>query len=80
MHDLKTMRQGALLLAGAIAVSACNDGEPQPDPAALDAHYNRIIADQEAERRKLIEEARDREDVRENEMDAREENYANAAD
>ncbi|HEX8642682.1 MAG TPA: hypothetical protein VF702_02075 [Allosphingosinicella sp.] len=80
MPDLKTMRGGAVLAAGALAISSCSGGEPQPDPAAIDAHLNKFIADEEIERRRLVEEARQREDVRENEMDAREENYTNSTE
>ncbi|HEX8192824.1 MAG TPA: hypothetical protein VF552_07970 [Allosphingosinicella sp.] len=75
-----TPRAGALLLAAALAVCACSRSEPEPDPAALDAHFNNMIAEEEAERRRLIEAARDREDVRENEMEQREENYAQQPD
>ena len=80
MHDFKTYRRAALLLAAAVVVSGCGRSEPEPDPAALDAHFNNIIAEDEAQKARLIEEARDREDVRENEMDQREENYAQQAD
>lgn len=73
MHHLKFLRP-ALLLA-ALPVSACSRSEPQPDPKVLDAHFNKIIADEEAERRRLVEAARDREDVREQEMEERAENY-----
>jgi hypothetical protein len=80
MHDMKTICRTALLLAAALAASGCGRGEPEPDPAALDAHFNNIIAEDEALKARLIEEARDREDVRENEMDRREENYAQQPD
>ena len=73
-------RPAALLLAAALGASACGRGEPTPDPAALDAHFNNMIAEEEAERRRLVEEARDREDVRENEMEEREKNYAQTPD
>ncbi|HZF96437.1 MAG TPA: hypothetical protein VEZ20_16360 [Allosphingosinicella sp.] len=75
MHDLKTIRRAALLLAAALAVSACNRGDSEPDPAALDAHFNKMIAEDEAERRRLVEAARDREDVRNKEMEQRAHNY-----
>jgi flagellar motility protein MotE (MotC chaperone) len=80
MHDVKRPGAAALILAAALAASACGRGTPEPDPAALDAHFNNIIAEDEAQKARLIEEARDREDVRENEMDRREENYAKQAD
>jgi flagellar motility protein MotE (MotC chaperone) len=80
MHDVKTMKAAALLIAAALAATACGRGESEPDPAALDAHFNNMIAEEEAERRRLVEAARDREDIRENEMDQREENYAQQAD
>jgi hypothetical protein len=63
-----------------LAAASCGSGEPEPDNAVLDAHFNKIIADDEAERRNLVEAARDREDVREQEMEAREANYADAPD
>ena len=80
MHDHLTIRRAALLLAAALAVSGCGRSEPEPDPAALDALFNNISAEDEALKARLIEEARDREDVRENEMDRREENYAQQPD
>jgi hypothetical protein len=73
-------RPAALLLAVASLAAACGSGTSDPDPAVLDAHFNKIIADDEAERRRLVEAARDREDVRENEMEAREQNYAQTPD
>ena len=80
MPDPTTMRLAPLLIAAALAAPGCGRSEPAPDPAALDAHFNNMIAEEEAERRRLIEEARDREDVRENEMEQRERNYAEAPD
>ena len=74
LHKNMTLRPAALLLA-ALAVSACGRGEPEPDPAALDAHFNNMIAEEEAERRRLIEAARGREDVRNKEMEQRADNY-----
>jgi hypothetical protein len=69
-----TVARAALL--SVLLLCACSRSQPQPDPKVLDAHFNKIIADEEAERRRLVEEARDREDVREQEMEDRAENYS----
>lgn len=79
MPHLKPSRAAALLFAGTALISlasACGNDNSEPDNAVLDAHFNKIIADEEAERSRLVEEARDREDVREKEMEERSENYA----
>lgn len=60
----------AALLA-AIALGGCGRDDEEADPAALDQAFNQIIANDQAERRRLVEEARDREDVREREMEQR---------
>jgi flagellar motility protein MotE (MotC chaperone) len=80
MHDVKTMSAAALLLAAAFAAAACGRSKSEPDPAALDAHFNKMIAEDEAERRRLVEAARDREDVRNKEMEQRAQNYRDKAD
>ena len=53
------------------ALRGGGERKPQPDPAVLDNHFNKIIADEEAEQRRLVEEARDREDQRMREMEQR---------
>jgi len=63
-----------------LALAACGERQPKPDNAAIDRHLNQMIVDEEAERRRLIEEARDREEVREREMEQREANYSNSSD
>ena len=63
-------------LLSLLLLCACSRSQPQPDPKVLDAHFNKIIADEETERRRLVEAARDREDVREQEMEDRAENYS----
>ena len=73
------MRAAPLFIAAAL-LSACGQEEIKPDPAAIDAHLNKIKVDEEREKARLIEAARDREDVREDEMNAREENYAQTPD
>ena len=80
MPDLKTLLPATLLLCAALALSGCGRSQPEPDPAALDAHFNNMIAEEAAERRRLVDAARDREDVRENEMEQREQNYAEQPD
>jgi len=77
MPKLRLASFAGLILA--LPLAACGETEPKPDPAVIDAHLNRLIADQEAERRRLVEEARAREDVREEEMAERESNFAENA-
>ncbi|MEA3016157.1 MAG: hypothetical protein QOI38_879 [Sphingomonadales bacterium] len=64
----------AALLIG-IGLSGCGGEEAEADPAALDQAFNQIIANDQAERRRLVEEARDREEVREREMEQRAAGY-----
>ena len=80
MPDLTRVRPAALFLVAALTVSACGRSDPEPDPAALDAHFNNMVAEEAAERLRLVDAARDREDVRENEMEQRERNYAEQPD
>ncbi|HEX8654322.1 MAG TPA: hypothetical protein VF693_03755 [Allosphingosinicella sp.] len=56
-------------------MSGCRGGEAEADPAALDQAFNQIIVNDQAERRRLVEEARDREEVREQEMEQRAAGY-----
>jgi hypothetical protein len=79
MHQWTFLRPAPLLIAAAL-LSACGEEEITPDPAAIDAHLNKIEVDEEREKARLIEAARDREDMREDEMNAREENYAQTPD
>jgi hypothetical protein len=58
-------------LAAGFLLSGCGGDEAEADPAALDQAFNQIIANDQAERRRLVEEARDREDVRVREMEQR---------
>lgn len=58
------------LLLG-LALGGCGRADEEADPAALDQAFNQIIANDQAERRRLVEEARDREEVREREMELR---------
>lgn len=53
------------------ALVACGSGSPEPDPAVLDETLNNIIAADEAARAQLVEEARQREEQRVREMEAR---------
>jgi hypothetical protein len=53
----------------------CGPSQPEPDPVVLDRHFNNMIAAEEAERARLVEEARAREDVRAREMDERRANF-----
>jgi hypothetical protein len=79
MHRFKRRRRfaGALLLTGLAA--ACGRSEPEVDPAAVDSHLNQIIANEVTQRANLIDEARAREDVREQEMEERIDNYSGKA-
>ncbi|HEX8528331.1 hypothetical protein [Allosphingosinicella sp.] len=73
-----------ILAALLLLPAACGGGEPEADPAAIDNHLNQILAREEADREKLVAEARIREAVRESEMEQDAVNYsnnrANAAD
>jgi hypothetical protein len=83
MSDLNPLRAASIVavaVAAAALPSACGSETVEPDNAALDAHFNRIIADDEAERRRLVEEARTREEVRAKEMEERRLDKANAPD
>jgi hypothetical protein len=79
MHQFIRTRRlaGALLLTGLAA--ACGRGEPDVDPAVVDSHLNQIIANDLAERANLVDEARAREEVREQEMEERIDNYSGKA-
>ena len=80
MPKLRLSARAALILSVAPALAACGESEPKPDPAVIDQHLNQLIAQDEAERRRLVEDARAREDVREQEMKQREANIvANAS-
>lgn len=72
MPKLRFAAFAGLLLA---PLAACGESEPKPDPAIIDQHLNQLIAQDEAERRRLVEEARAREDVREAEIKERETNF-----
>lgn len=74
MPKLRLAAFAGLLLT--LPLAACGESEPKPDPAVIDQHLNEAIARDEAERRRLVEEARAREDVREEEMKEREANIA----
>ena len=54
-----------------LSLGGCGGGEPKPDNVAIDQTLNQLIANDEAERRQLVEEARIREDAREKEMENR---------
>ena len=58
-----------------LALSSCGGGE-EGDPAAIDAHLNQLIKNDEADRRRRVLEARQREAVREREMEANAANYS----
>jgi hypothetical protein len=77
MPKLRFAASAGLFLA--LTLAACGEKEPKPDPAVIDEHLNRLIAQEEAEDRRLVEEARAREDVREQEMKDREVNYVENA-
>ena len=80
MARLRKTPVAAAALILPFAAGGCGGGEPEPDNAAIDRTLNQIIANEQANRERLVEEARDREDIREREMEQREENYGNAAD
>ena len=67
---------GALMLLG---LAACSRGDPEPDPVVLDQTFNNIIAEQEAQRARLVEEARIREAQRMREMEENATAYEAAA-
>lgn len=73
------MQRRIAILSAAIAagflLSGCGGDEAEADPAALDQAFNQIISNDQAERRRLVEEARDREEVREREMEQRAAGY-----
>jgi uncharacterized lipoprotein YmbA len=75
---LKQIQTAALLLAVSTA-AGCSPGQPEPDPVALDRTLNNLIAAQDAERARLVEEARVREELREQEMDQRRNAYSGNA-
>jgi hypothetical protein len=74
-HLARRALAGAALISS-LALTACGEDEPKPDPAVIDQHLNKLIRDDEANKNRLREEARDREDLREHEMKQREANYA----
>ena len=65
----------AAVAAAALCLAGCRDSEPEVDPAAVDAHLNGIIANEAKAREQLVEDARDREDVREEAMEQRAADY-----
>jgi len=76
LRGMPNLRRASLAgLIVALPLAACGQSEPKPDPAVIDRHLNQLIAEEEAERRRLVEEARAREDVREQEMKQREADY-----
>ena len=70
----------AALLLSSLLVAGCGRDEPEGDPAAIDAHLNAIVARDDAERARLVTEARAREAVRMREMEQNEQNYAEMPD
>lgn len=69
------------LSALALLVSSACGPDREPDPAALDRTLNNLIAEQEAERARLVEDARLREEQRAREVAERAANRsADAAD
>lgn len=74
MPNLRLAAIAGLVLASALA--ACGEREPKPDAAVIDQHLNNMMAQEEAEQRRLVEEARQREDLREREMEQREANFS----
>ena len=72
-------RAAAFAFAAAAALAGCGS-EPRADPAAVDAHLNQIRAHEEAERQRLVAEARAREQVRMQETKERVENYTNTTE
>ena len=76
MLNLRRLGFAGAALILPLALVACGERQVQPDNAAIDRHLNQMIVEEEAERRRLIEEARDREEVREKEMEQRAANYS----
>jgi hypothetical protein len=74
-HLLRSALPGAALLS-LLALGACGEDEPKPDPAVLDEHFSNMIEAEEANKNRLVEEARDREDQRKQEMEQRAANYS----
>ena len=69
----RSVSLAGLLLLG---LAGCARDEENGQAAAVDSHLNQIIAQEERDRQNLIEEARAREAVREQEMEAKTANYA----
>ncbi len=66
MFDI--IRRGAPAAAALLALAAaagCGRGEPESDPAAIDAHLNQRVENEEAKQNQFVAEARGREAVRE---------------
>jgi hypothetical protein len=72
---LRSALAGAALLS-ILALGACGEDEAKPDPAVLDEHFSNMIEAEEANKNRLVEEARDREDVRKQEMEQRAADYS----
>jgi hypothetical protein len=70
----------AFLIALATSVSGCGREEPKSDPAAIDAHLKQAVAREEAERQRLVAEARVREEARMHETEQNAQNYAETPD
>ncbi|MDP8994858.1 MAG: hypothetical protein M3N07_07760 [Pseudomonadota bacterium] len=68
-------RHRVAALLAPLALAACGSGEPEADPAALDQHFNEIIARDEANRAQAVTDARAREAQRMREMEAKVANY-----
>lgn len=67
-------------VAASAALQGCGDDGPKPDPAAVDAHLNRLIADEERERQRLVAAARAREAVRMRDTESNAQNSSEASD
>ena len=79
------MRRSALacaapLLLVLLSLASCGGGRTEGDPAAVDNVLNQAIAREEAERQRLVLEARAREAVRVREMEQNAQNYAETPD
>ena len=72
---VRALKRSSLLLL-ALGLAACGEEPAAPNGAAIDAHLNAIIATEEATKANEVAESRAREDVREEEMENRVENYA----